>query len=60
MKRITFIIHAFTFLLCLVNLSAYSQADNDVQKNIIAKLKAFYAAHTTEKAYLHFDKPYYA
>ncbi len=60
MKRITFITSVFILLLCMVNLSAYSQADNAVQKNITAKLKAFSAAHTTEKVYLHFDKPYYA
>jgi TonB-dependent SusC/RagA subfamily outer membrane receptor len=60
MKRIPFIIPVFILLLCIANLSAYSQADNTVRNNITAKLKAFSAAHITEKAYLHFDKPYYA
>jgi CarboxypepD_reg-like domain/TonB-dependent Receptor Plug Domain len=35
-------------------------ADSTVLKNTNDKLKAFMAANTTEKAYLHFDKPYYA
>ena len=48
------------FLLCLANLSAYCQTDNDVQKNITTKLKTFSADRIAEKAYLHFDKPYYA
>jgi len=35
-------------------------ADSTVSKNIIAKLKTFSADYITEKAYLHFDKPYYS
>lgn len=34
--------------------------DSTITKNIIAKLKSYFATHITEKAYLHFDKPYYA
>jgi hypothetical protein len=38
-------------------LSAYCQTGN---KDVLNKLKTFSSAHITEKAYLHFDKPYYA
>jgi hypothetical protein len=39
---------------------AFSQGDNSVLKNIIGKLGSFYSGHIIEKAYLHFDRPYYA
>ncbi len=35
-------------------------AENNTDKNISGKLEAFLSNHITEKAYLHFDKPYYA
>ncbi|MGN6180063.1 MAG: hypothetical protein ACTHNW_12825, partial [Mucilaginibacter sp.] len=34
--------------------------DSTVSKNVIAKLNDYNANHVTEKAYLHFDRPYYA
>ena len=34
--------------------------DSAVVKNITGKLKNYSADHITERAYLHFDKPYYA
>jgi CarboxypepD_reg-like domain/TonB-dependent Receptor Plug Domain len=34
--------------------------DNILAENITAKLDTFSVHHITEKAYLHFDKPYYA
>lgn len=39
---------------------AFCQDDTAVLKNIVTKLKTFSTTHPTEKAYLHFDKPYYA
>jgi hypothetical protein len=39
--------------------SAYGQA-NAVLNNIVAKLQSLSTTKTIEKAYLHFDKPYYA
>ena len=40
-------------------LDAYCQ-DNSVTKNAVAGLKTLSGDHIIEKAYLHFDKPYYA
>jgi len=34
--------------------------DSTIVKNIVAKLKTYSVNHITEKAYLHFDKAYYA
>lgn len=34
--------------------------DSVVTKNIVTKLTNYFTTHITEKAYLHFDKPYYA
>ncbi|MDR3694575.1 carboxypeptidase regulatory-like domain-containing protein [Mucilaginibacter sp.] len=34
--------------------------DSTVIRRVAAKLNAYTAGHITEKAYLHFDKPYYA
>ena len=34
--------------------------DSTVSKNVIARLQKYQTGHVTEKAYLHFDKPYYA
>ncbi len=42
------------FLLFIYCLSAYGQSP------VILKLKNYTSNHTSEKAYLHFDKPYYA
>ncbi|ASU36003.1 carboxypeptidase regulatory-like domain-containing protein [Mucilaginibacter xinganensis] len=36
------------------------EADSTLIKNINTKLDNYTASHITEKAYLHFDKPYYA
>ena len=41
-------------------MNAYSQDDNSVIKNAVAGLKSLQTNHIIEKAYLHFDKPYYA
>ncbi len=40
--------------------AAVEQADSTVSKNVIVKLNDYNTNHVTEKAYLHFDKPYYA
>jgi hypothetical protein len=50
---------ALLSLIICFNLSAYSQNDAVLQ-NIVSKLKLLSADHIIEKAYLHFDKPYYA
>src|ERR1022692_1078464 len=39
---------------------AYCQGDSTVLKNAVSKLKTELTGHIAEKAYLHFDKPYYA
>jgi TonB-dependent SusC/RagA subfamily outer membrane receptor len=40
--------------------AAFCQTDSTVIKNATTKLKALLTDHIIEKAYLHFDKPYYA
>src|SRR5581483_1234251 len=57
MKGMNLTIHLFTFLLCACFLQARAQANHG---DIVSKLKDFASHHPTEKAYLHFDKPYYA
>ena len=37
---------------------AFCQTENAVLKNVVSKLKALTVDHITEKAYLHFDRPY--
>jgi hypothetical protein len=56
-KKIFFIIILF---ICFAPVIAFCQDDTAVLKNIVTKLKTFSTTHPTEKAYLHFDKPYYA
>jgi TonB-dependent Receptor Plug Domain len=60
MKRAISIISMLTSILSLCYLSAYSQVDHDVLKNVVSKLTRYASNHVSEKAYLHFDKPYYA
>lgn len=57
MKKLIFL---SLLLLPGICLPAYSQTNNDVLKDAVAKLRAFTAEHVLEKAYLHFDKSYYA
>ena len=45
-------------LLCCCHL--YGQDKNNTVNPVIAQLKTFLTTRTTEKAYLQFDKPYYA
>ncbi|MDB5134510.1 MAG: hypothetical protein JWP37_1113 [Mucilaginibacter sp.] len=56
MRKVFFATALFT--MCF-SIRSYSQ-DNGVLQNIISKLKPLSAEHIIEKAYLHFDKPYYA
>jgi len=37
-----------------------TEVDSTVVKTITAKVSAYKSTHVTEKAYLHFDKPYYS
>lgn len=39
---------------------AIESVDSTVSKNVIVKLNDYNANHVIEKAYLHFDRPYYA
>ena len=59
MRRIL-IIPVIVSLLYLSTFPAYGQSGNDIPKAIVTGLKDFTSTHNTEKAYLHFDKPYYA
>jgi hypothetical protein len=56
MKRIIFIIQLLSGMCCS---AAYSQGNATITK-AVEQLKTFSSTHITEKAYLHFDKPYYA
>ena len=59
MKRaITLLLTVLFFT--LHSLSAHCQTENSDLKDVVSKLKKFSHTHVTEKAYLHFDKPYYA
>jgi hypothetical protein len=58
MKRIFFIVQV-QFMAWLCCCLAYGQS-GEASKNIITKLTTFSANHPAEKAYLQFDKPYYA
>jgi hypothetical protein len=55
MKRIFFA--TALFVMSLQNI-AFCQTDSTVLKNAVSKLKALIVDHITEKAYLHFDRPY--
>lgn len=54
------ILYTCTFLVVFCTLRAYCQNDNSVINNAVAGLKVLSGSHNIEKAYLHFDKPYYA
>src|SRR6185503_1977455 len=55
MKKLLFAaIGLFTFL------NVFSQGGSDLSKTPVSKLTTFLTARPAEKAYLHFDKPYYA
>jgi len=53
------VLYLFALLSCL-SLQAYCQGNGTVLQNIVSKLKTLSTDHIIEKAYLHFDKPYYA
>jgi hypothetical protein len=57
MKKIVYVL---TLLITCFTLNAYSQNDNSVINNAVSGLKTLTGDHAIEKAYLHFDKPYYA
>src|SRR6195952_2622192 len=56
MKKIIYLISLFA--VCF-SLDAHSQ-DNGVITKAVTGLKSLLGDHVIEKAYLHFDKPYYA
>lgn len=57
MKKVYYLLALFVLGL---NSAAFSQGTGTVLQNIVAKLKTLSTDHVIEKAYLHFDKPYYA
>ena len=54
------ILHTCVFLAAFCNLHAFCQDNNPVINNAVAGLKSLSGNRIIEKAYLHFDKPYYA
>jgi hypothetical protein len=48
-----------SFFLFALYSPAFCHGNNPALKNITLKLQSFYAANAIEKAYLHFDRPYY-
>lgn len=56
MKK-TFLLSALVICFCF---TALSQDNNAGFTQVISKIKTFSGDHIAEKAYLHFDKPYYA
>jgi TonB-dependent SusC/RagA subfamily outer membrane receptor len=48
------------FLFAFTRVTAFSQTENAGINPVISKLKTLSTDRVTEKAYLHFDKPYYA
>ncbi|MDO3624841.1 TonB-dependent receptor plug domain-containing protein [Mucilaginibacter sp. BT774] len=54
------ILYTCVFLAAFCNLQAYCQDNSSVINNAVAGLKSLSGNHVIEKAYLHFDKPYYA
>src|ERR1700759_230068 len=59
MNKLTFIILLLASHFLFYPECSYSQASTN-SHYLTNKLKVFSALHTTEKAYLHLDKPYYA
>ena len=59
LKKIFFFI-PLLILLPGLGLSAYAQTGDDVLKIVTSKLNTYTKDHVDEKAYLQFDKPYYA
>jgi hypothetical protein len=55
MKKKAFIL----FLMAFSQINTYCQIKNGDLTSVTGHLKSFAVAHPTEKAYLHFDKPYY-
>jgi len=54
------IVCAITMFVGCLSLHGYCQNDNSVINNVVSGLKPLSGNHIIEKAYLHFDKPYYA
>ena len=48
------------WFLIILQTGVFCQVDTTRLKQPVSKLKPFLTAHIAEKAYLHFDKPYYA
>ncbi len=53
------LVTTFIFL-TVFSMRAFCQADNDFVNRLTISLKKYSDGHVTEKAYLQFDKPYYA
>jgi len=57
MKKIYYLLALF---ILGINSFAFCQGTNTVLQNVTSKLKALSTNHVIQKAYLHFDRPYYA
>jgi len=49
-----------TIFLLLSPFVCFAQSDSTTTNSILTKFEKYAASHLTEKAYLHFDRPYYA
>ncbi|HTE02354.1 MAG TPA: TonB-dependent receptor plug domain-containing protein [Mucilaginibacter sp.] len=54
------VFYAIVLFASCFSINAYCQGGNAVLQNAVAGLKTLSTDHIIEKAYLHFDKPYYA
>lgn len=54
------VIRLMAIFMLLIPFAGWAQVDSTVSNNIFAKLKNYSKNHIVEKAYLHFDRPYYA
>src|ERR1700752_845415 len=52
-------LYCFFALLISISCAAFGQGSSPALTNIVSKLKTFETNYVVEKAYLHFDKPYY-
>ncbi|ASU32973.1 TonB-dependent receptor [Mucilaginibacter xinganensis] len=60
MKKITSFLRMYVVFIVTVHLSAQAQTGTAPLKSLKNKLDIYNETHTCEKAYLQFDKPYYA
>jgi hypothetical protein len=54
------IFYSLALFIIFIGCDAYPQSSRQNEGDIVAKLRTYNKMHVTEKAYLQFDKPYYA